>query len=102
MENRGARHGGLPLRKLIGNRILARAENAVLGVRFTESHFRYRAYSTRRAPGVRYRGYSQADGVFARPVERRVPIQRLGYLAGWYGRVGHAGSAQSGLEQRPC
>jgi 2-polyprenyl-3-methyl-5-hydroxy-6-metoxy-1,4-benzoquinol methylase len=46
MEKGAARRGGMPLYKLIGNRILTRAENAVLGARFTEFHSGYRAYST--------------------------------------------------------
>ena len=46
MEKGAARRGGMPLYKLIGNRILTRAENAMLGTRLTEFHSGYRAYST--------------------------------------------------------
>jgi glycosyltransferase involved in cell wall biosynthesis len=46
MEKGAARRGGMPLYKLIGNRILTRAENAVLGVHLTEFHSGYRAYRT--------------------------------------------------------
>ena len=46
MEKGAARRGGMPLYKLIGNRILTRAENAILGARFTEFHSGYRVYST--------------------------------------------------------
>src|SRR6266568_3824894 len=45
MEKGAARRGGMPLYKLIGNRILTRAENALLGTRFTEFHSGYRVYS---------------------------------------------------------
>jgi 2-polyprenyl-3-methyl-5-hydroxy-6-metoxy-1,4-benzoquinol methylase len=47
MEKGAARRGGMPLYKWIGNRILTRAENAMLGTRFTEFHSGYRVYSTR-------------------------------------------------------
>jgi glycosyltransferase involved in cell wall biosynthesis len=46
MEKGAARRGGMPLYKLVGNRILTRAENAMLGARLTEFHSGYRAYST--------------------------------------------------------
>jgi 2-polyprenyl-3-methyl-5-hydroxy-6-metoxy-1,4-benzoquinol methylase len=40
-----ARAGGMPLYKLVGNRILTRTENALLGSKLTEFHSGYRAYS---------------------------------------------------------
>jgi glycosyltransferase involved in cell wall biosynthesis len=40
-----ARRGGMPLYKFVGNRILSRFENAVLGSELTEFHSGYRAYS---------------------------------------------------------
>jgi glycosyltransferase involved in cell wall biosynthesis len=46
MEKGAARRGGMPLYKLVGNRILTRAENAMLGTRLTEFHSGYRVYST--------------------------------------------------------
>jgi glycosyltransferase involved in cell wall biosynthesis len=45
MEKGAARRGGMPLYKLVGNRILTRAENALLGAGLTEFHSGYRAYS---------------------------------------------------------
>jgi 2-polyprenyl-3-methyl-5-hydroxy-6-metoxy-1,4-benzoquinol methylase len=45
MEKGAARRGGMPLYKLVGNRILTRAENALLGAELTEFHSGYRAYS---------------------------------------------------------
>src|SRR5258707_13505107 len=36
MEKGAARRGGMPLYNLVGNRILTRAENAMLGARFPE------------------------------------------------------------------
>ncbi len=41
----GARRGGMPLYKFVGNRILTTVENAVAGVDLTEWHSGYRAYS---------------------------------------------------------
>jgi glycosyltransferase involved in cell wall biosynthesis len=41
----GARRGGMPLYKFIGNRILSRVENIVAGASLSEWHSGYRAYS---------------------------------------------------------
>jgi SAM-dependent methyltransferase len=40
-----ARDGGMPLYKFVGNRILSRFQNAVLGTDLSEFHSGYRAYS---------------------------------------------------------
>jgi glycosyltransferase involved in cell wall biosynthesis len=40
-----ARRGGMPLYKWLGNRVLTRAENRLLGTALTEFHSGYRAYS---------------------------------------------------------
>ncbi len=40
-----ARKGGMPLYKFVGNRILSRVQNAVLGTELSEFHSGYRAYS---------------------------------------------------------
>jgi 2-polyprenyl-3-methyl-5-hydroxy-6-metoxy-1,4-benzoquinol methylase len=40
-----ARQGGMPLYKYVGNRILTRFENALLGTNLSEFHSGYRAYS---------------------------------------------------------
>ncbi|MEX0768847.1 MAG: bifunctional glycosyltransferase/class I SAM-dependent methyltransferase, partial [Microthrixaceae bacterium] len=45
MMEGGARRGGMPLYKFVGNRILTTVENAVAGVDLTEWHSGYRAYS---------------------------------------------------------
>ncbi len=44
MEKGAARRGGMPLYKRVGNRILTRFENRVLGTRLSEFHSGYRAY----------------------------------------------------------
>ncbi len=41
-----ARRGGMPLYKLIGNKVLAGIQNRLLGMHLTEFHSGYRAYST--------------------------------------------------------
>jgi 2-polyprenyl-3-methyl-5-hydroxy-6-metoxy-1,4-benzoquinol methylase len=40
-----ARHGGMPLYKFVGNKILTRFQNAVLGSSLSEFHSGYRVYS---------------------------------------------------------
>ena len=45
MEQGAARRGGMPLYKLIGNKILTRWENAMAGTHLSEWHSGYRAYS---------------------------------------------------------
>jgi glycosyltransferase involved in cell wall biosynthesis/ubiquinone/menaquinone biosynthesis C-methylase UbiE len=47
MEKGAARKGGMPLYKLVGNRILTKVENRMLGTKLTEFHSGYRAYSVR-------------------------------------------------------
>ncbi len=42
-----ARRGGMPLYKYVGNKILTRVENAMLGTELSEFHSGYRAYSVR-------------------------------------------------------
>lgn len=42
-----ARKGGMPLYKYVGNRILTRLENGMLGTNLSEFHSGYRAYSVR-------------------------------------------------------
>jgi len=44
MHRGGARRGGMPLYKYVGNRILTRFENAVVGTDLSEWHSGYRAY----------------------------------------------------------
>jgi 2-polyprenyl-3-methyl-5-hydroxy-6-metoxy-1,4-benzoquinol methylase len=45
MEKGAARRGGMPLYKFVGNKILTRFENAVLGMNLSEFHSGYRVYS---------------------------------------------------------
>jgi glycosyltransferase involved in cell wall biosynthesis len=47
MAEGGARKGGMPLYKYVGNKILTRLENGMLGTGLTEFHSGYRAYSTK-------------------------------------------------------
>jgi glycosyltransferase involved in cell wall biosynthesis len=59
----GARKGGMPLYKLVSNRLLTAAENLFLRRRFAELHTGYRAYSRRFLEAVPFRGNSN-DFVF--------------------------------------
>ena len=47
MSRGGAREGGMPLYKFVGNKVLTRFQNALLGSRLTEFHSGYRLYSVR-------------------------------------------------------
>ena len=47
MRKRDAIKGGMPLYKFIGNQVLTRFENIILGTKLTEFHSGYRMYSTR-------------------------------------------------------
>jgi SAM-dependent methyltransferase len=42
----GARAGGMPLHRYLGNRVLTQVQNRLLGARLSEWHSGYRAYST--------------------------------------------------------
>jgi len=52
MVEGGARRGGMPMYKFVGNRILTTVENAVAGVDLTEWHSGYRAYSVAALAGL--------------------------------------------------
>ena len=45
MERGGARRGGMPAYKFVGNRILTKIENTIVGTELSEWHSGYRAYS---------------------------------------------------------
>lgn len=47
MVKGAARRGGMPVYKWLGNRVLTRAENKMLGATLTEFHSGYRAYSVK-------------------------------------------------------
>jgi glycosyltransferase involved in cell wall biosynthesis len=47
MEKGAARRGGMPLYKYLGNRVLTKFENAMLGTSLSEFHSGYRAYSVK-------------------------------------------------------
>ena len=47
MTGTGAMRGGMPLYKYVGNRILTRLQNRMLGTRLTEFHSGYRVYAIR-------------------------------------------------------
>ena len=49
-----ARKGGMPLYKYVGNRILTRFENALLGTSLSEFHSGYRAYSVKALASVAF------------------------------------------------
>ena len=47
MSKGGAREGGMPLYKFVGNKVLTRFQNALLGTEMTEFHSGYRLYSVK-------------------------------------------------------
>lgn len=52
LEKGGALHGGMPLYKYVGNKVLTKFQNAMLGTRFSEFHSGYRLYATRALANV--------------------------------------------------
>ena len=77
------REGGMPRWKLVSNVALTRIENAVLGIRLTEFHSGFRAYSRRYLEAVRFGENSDdfvfdseiiAQGVLAGMRMREIPI----------------------------
>ncbi len=55
MQPGAARKGGMPLYKLIGNRVLTAFENFMLGMGLTEFHSGYRLYSTEVLKNIHYK-----------------------------------------------
>ena len=60
LDRGGARRGGMPMYKFVGNRILTWFENAVAGVSLSEWHSGYRAYSVAALRDVPF--YDNHDG----------------------------------------
>ena len=58
MHPGAAKAGGMPLYKRVGNRVLTRFENRVLGTDLTEFHSGYRAYSTATLAGIPFEANS--------------------------------------------
>jgi 2-polyprenyl-3-methyl-5-hydroxy-6-metoxy-1,4-benzoquinol methylase len=58
MEPGAARKGGMPLYKYVGNRILTRFENRMLGTSLTEFHSGYRAYRVDALKAIPFEGNS--------------------------------------------
>jgi glycosyltransferase involved in cell wall biosynthesis len=58
MQPGAARAGGMPLYKYVGNRILTRVENAVMGLQLSEWHSGYRAYSVDALRGIPFEANS--------------------------------------------
>ena len=52
MASGGARRGGMPLYKWMGNKILTRIQNRLLKTSFSEFHSGYRIYSVRALAGI--------------------------------------------------
>lgn len=60
MTQGGARRGGMPLYKYVGNKVLTRFENAMAGADLTEWHSGYRAYSVDALKAIKY--HHNSDG----------------------------------------
>lgn len=58
MELGAARRGGMPLYKFVGNRILTRFENRMLGTALSEFHSGYRAYSVEALKSIAFESNS--------------------------------------------
>lgn len=55
MTKGGARRGGMPLYKVVGNKVLSTIENKMVGTNLSEWHTGYRAYSTAALRDVPFR-----------------------------------------------
>jgi glycosyltransferase involved in cell wall biosynthesis len=55
MSGFGALKGGMPLYKFVGNKVLTRLQNAMLGTHLSEFHSGYRIYSVKMLERIQYR-----------------------------------------------
>jgi len=55
MSGFGALKGGMPLYKFVGNKVLTRLQNSMLGTRLSEFHSGYRIYSVKALDSMQYR-----------------------------------------------
>jgi glycosyltransferase involved in cell wall biosynthesis len=81
LERGAARRGGMPLYKLVGNRILTRFQNAVVGSDLSEWHSGYRAYSVaalRRIPFERnVNGFDFDTQIILQLLESQARIEEI-------------------------
>ncbi len=84
MQTFGALKGGMPLYKYVGNKVLTRLQNAMLGTELSEFHSGYRIYRVKALEGIQFRLNSndfhfdteiiiQLFNARARIVERPIP-----------------------------
>jgi 2-polyprenyl-3-methyl-5-hydroxy-6-metoxy-1,4-benzoquinol methylase len=73
LDRGGARRGGMPLYKYVGNRILTRTQNLIAGVDLSEWHSGYRAYRVSALADLPFVGNS--DGF---PFDTEIILQLLG------------------------
>src|SRR5262249_9769306 len=55
MSGFGALKGGMPVYKFVGNKVLTRLQNAMLGTRLSEFHSGYRIYAVKMLERIQYR-----------------------------------------------
>lgn len=81
MEKRNALKGGMPYYKFVGNQILTWVQNRMMGVRMTEFHSGYRAYSTaalKRIPFRRNSDWFDFDtDIIIQLIDSRIPIKEI-------------------------
>lgn len=58
LDRGGARRGGMPMYKFVGNRILTKAQNVITGAGLSEWHSGYRAYRTAALDAIDFVGNS--------------------------------------------
>ena len=89
MEPGAARRGGMPLYKYVGNKILTRFENAMLGMNLSEFHSGYRVYSVEALEEDPVRGE-----------QRRLPLRHADHHPAQGRRPAHQGGADPDLLRR--
>lgn len=72
----GPLKGGMPLYKLVGNKILTYVENKVLGLNLTEFHSGYRAYDLH---ALRHIDFSEMTNVFHFDTQIIIKLHHQGY-----------------------
>jgi SAM-dependent methyltransferase len=81
MERGAARRGGMPLYKLVGNRILTRFQNAVVGANLSEWHSGYRAYSVAALENIPFErnvnGFDFDTQIILQLLEARARIEEI-------------------------
>ncbi|MEK7295224.1 MAG: glycosyltransferase family 2 protein [Actinomycetota bacterium] len=102
MARGSARHGGMPLYKFVGNKILTRSQNFLARVNLSEWHSGYRAYRVASLMGVKFHSNSNAfdfdTQIILQMIESRQRITEIPIPTFYGEEISRVNSVKYGLQ----